>query len=298
MANQKSDMDDFIVRPDPHDARLTERVTGIGHDGAPVTTSVTVERPLTLYLNKREIVTMMTICDYPDYLAVGYLVNQNMILPGDTITGVEYVEDVDAVIVRTDTETDFEDKLRKKTLTSGCAQGTVFGDMMEKFDSVTLPEDMQIKTSWLQALTHTVNTTPSLYLEAGAIHGCVLCEQDKALLYMEDVGRHNAVDKIAGYMYLNGMSGADKIFYTTGRLTSEMVIKTVQMGIPILVSRSGFTAWGVELARKVGLTLIGRARGKRFVALAGEQRIVFDANQDGDVDEPAHLNRKGSGRDE
>ncbi len=302
MTNQEPDQDSFIVRPNPHDARLTERVTGIGHDGAPVTTSVTVERPLTLYLNKREIVTMMTICDYPDYLAVGYLVNQNMIRPGDTITGVEYVEDVDAVIVRTDTETNFEDKLRKKTLTSGCAQGTVFGDMMEKFDNVTLPEDMQIKTSWLQALTHTVNTTPSLYLEAGAIHGCVLCEQDKALLYMEDVGRHNAVDKIAGYMYLNGMSGADKIFYTTGRLTSEMVIKTVQMGIPILVSRSGFTAWGVELARKVGLTLIGRARGKRFVALAGEQRIVFDASQDisenGDVDEPAHLNRKGSSRDE
>lgn len=292
---------DFIVRPDPHDPDLTERVTGIGHDGEPVTTSVTVERPLTLYLNKREIVTMMTICDYPEYLAVGYLVNQNMLMPGDSITAVEYVDDIEAVIVRTDRETDFEDKLRKKTLTSGCAQGTVFGDVMEKFDSVALPDDARIKTSWLHQITHTVNTTPSLYLVAGAIHGCVLCCQGKALLYMEDVGRHNAVDKIAGYMYLNGMDGADKIFYTTGRLTSEMVIKTVQMGIPILVSRSGFTAWGVELARKVGLTLIGRARGKRFVALAGENRIVFDADQtvgqDGKEDEPVHLNRKGSSRD-
>lgn len=288
---------DFIVRPVPDDPRLTERVTGIGHDGKPITTSVTVERPLTLYLNKREIVTMMTINDYPDYLAVGYLVNQNMLLPGDNVTKVEYVEDIDAVIVRTDTETDFEDKLRKKTLTSGCAQGTVFGDVMEKFDRVTLSNDVHIKTSWLRALTHTVNTTPSLYLEAGAIHGCVLCQEDRALLYMEDVGRHNAVDKIAGYMYLNDMDGRDKIFYTTGRLTSEMVIKTVQMGIPILVSRSGFTAWGVELARKVGLTLIGRARGKRFVALSGEQRIIFDADQDSDDDEPAHLNRKGANRD-
>jgi FdhD protein len=292
-----SNVGDFMVRPDPHDPALTERVSGIDHDGEPVTTSVTVERPLTLYLNKREIVTMMTICDYPEYLAVGYLVNQNMLMPGDNITGVEYVEDVDAVIVRTDTETDFEDKLRKKTLTSGCAQGTVFGDVMEKFDNVVLGEAARIKTSWLYKLTHIVNTTPSLYLEAGAIHGCVLCCADKTLLYMEDVGRHNAVDKIAGYMHLNDMDGTDKIFYTTGRLTSEMVIKTVQMGIPILVSRSGFTAWGVELARKVGLTLIGRARGKRFVALAGESRIIFDADQGGDGEEPEHLNRKGGRRD-
>ncbi len=306
MAEQKPDLhmaiadkpeggdDGFVVRPNPHDPALTEQVTGIDHAGESITTSVTVERPLTLYLNKREIVTMMTICDYPEYLAVGYLVNQNMLLPGDNVTAVEYVDDVEAVIVRTDNETDFEDKLRKKTLTSGCAQGTVFGDVMEKFDQVSLADNVTIKTSWLQTLTHTINTTPSLYLEAGAIHGCVLCLQDKALLYMEDVGRHNAVDKIAGYMYLNGMDGADKIFYTTGRLTSEMVIKTVQMGIPILVSRSGFTAWGVELARKVGLTLIGRARGKRFVALAGEHRIVFDADHDGINDEAVHLNRKGA----
>ncbi len=265
-----------LVCPNPKDPRLTQSVTGVNQDGARVDTAVTVERPLTLYLNRREIVTMMTIADFPEYLAVGYLANQNMLGPEDVITAVEYVEDVDAVIVRTPSETDFEDKLRKKTLTSGCAQGTVFGDVMEKFDTIDLNENAILKLSWLYRLLHDINTMPSLYLEAGAIHGCALCEKDRVLLYMEDVGRHNAVDKIAGYMHMNGLSGRDKIFYTTGRLTSEMIIKTVQMEIPVLISRSGFTAWGVELANKVGLTLIGRAKGKRFIALAGDHRIEFD----------------------
>jgi len=293
MSIDDSDWDGFLIKPDPHDPRLTERVSGIDQSGAAVETSVTVERPLTLYLNRREIVTMMTICDYPEYLAVGYLVNQNMLDGEDEITAVEYVEDVEAVIVRTKIETDFEDKLRQKTLTSGCAQGTVFGDVMEKFEQVELPAAARIKTSDLQVLLKRINTAPSLYLTAGAIHGCVLCEGDKPLIYMEDVGRHNAVDKIAGYMFLNGISGGDKIFYTTGRLTSEMVIKTVQMGIPILVSRSGFTAWGVDLARQVGLTLIGRARGRRFVALSGEGRIDFDTDPELGEDEPEHVQRKG-----
>ncbi|MBL6942181.1 MAG: formate dehydrogenase accessory sulfurtransferase FdhD, partial [Rhodospirillales bacterium] len=192
------------------------------------------------------------------------------------ITSIDYDADIETVVVRTAMKTTFEEKVKKKTLTSGCAQGTVFGDVMEKFETISLPEGHIIKTSWLTTLVKKINTTPSLYLEAGAIHGCVLAREDRPLLYMEDVGRHNAVDKIAGYMYQNDMSGADKIFYTTGRLTSEMVIKSVQMGIPIVVSRSGFTAWGVELAKQVGLTLIGRARGKRFVALAGQHRIVSD----------------------
>jgi FdhD protein len=291
-------MKEFTVRPDPDDPRLTRRVSGIDQEGKPIETAVVTERPLTLFLNGREIVTMMTIGDHPDYLAVGYLLNQNMLRPDDRIIGVEYDDEIETVVIRTDRETDFEDKLKKKTLTSGCAQGTVFGDLMEKFEEVRLDPEAVLRTSWLYALTRKINTAPSLYLAAGAIHGCVLCEEDRPLLYMEDVGRHNAVDKIAGYMHLSGVSPKGKIFYTTGRLTSEMVIKTVQMGIPILVSRSGFTAWGVELARQAGLTLIGRAKGKRFVALAGEERIVFDSDPRVVGDEPVGLARKSSLPDE
>jgi FdhD protein len=267
--------DDYIIRPDPKDPRLTERVTGVDQTGAAIDTVVTVERALTIYLNAQEIVTAMTIGDHPDYLAIGYLLNQNMLLPDDVVTGVDYDEDLAVAVVRTKRKTDYEKKLKKKVQTSGCAQGTVFGDLMEALEDVSLPP-AEFRTSWLYRLANTINTTPSLYLEAGAIHGCVLASQDRALVYMEDVGRHNAVDKIAGWMFQNKVPAHDKIFYTTGRLTSEMVIKTVRMGIPILVSRSGFTAWGVELARKANLTLIGRARGKRFVALAGLDRIVFD----------------------
>ena len=291
-------MKEFTVQPDPDDPRLTRRVAGIDQEGKSIETAVVTERPLTLFLNGREIVTMMTIGDHPDYLAVGYLLNQNMLGPEDRIIGVDYDEEIETVVVRTDRETDFEDKLKKKTLTSGCAQGTVFGDLMEKFEEVRLDPEAVLRTSWLYALTRKINTAPSLYLAAGAIHGCVLCEEDRPLLYMEDVGRHNAVDKIAGYMHLKRISPKGKTFYTTGRLTSEMVIKTVQMGIPILISRSGFTAWGVELARQAGLTLIGRAKGKRFVALAGEERIVFDSDPRAIGDEPARLARKASLADE
>ena len=285
-------MKEFSLRPRPDDPTLTERVIGTDQNGNSLDMHVVVERPLTLFLNRQEIVTMMTICDYPDYLAVGYLVNQNMLDPREEITSIDYEEDIETVVVRTKRETDFEDKLRKKTLTSGCAQGTVFGDLMEKFEGIYLPTDAEIRTSWLYTLTKKINTTPSLYLQAGAIHGCVLCEEDRPLIYMEDVGRHNAIDKIAGYMALHGIGPEGKCFYTTGRLTSEMVIKTVQMGIPVLISRSGFTAWGVELARKANLTLIGRARGKRFVVLAGQDRIVYDADPDAIGDEPKRLARK------
>jgi FdhD protein len=287
----------LLVAPDPADPRLTRRVAGIDHTGAPVETSVTVERPLTLYLNGQEIVTMMTIGDYPEYLALGYLLNQNMLRRDDRVTAVDHDEEIETVVVRTERGTDYEEKLRKKTLTSGCAQGTAFGDLMERFESVTLPE-AELRTSWLYRLTHAINTMPSLYLEAGAIHGCVLCEEDRPLVYMEDVGRHNAVDKIAGYMFRHGIEPGNKIFYTTGRLTSEMVIKTVQMGIPILVSRSGFTAWGVELARQAGLTLVGRARGRRFIALAGERRIVFDLDPATVEEERSAHRRKGADRDD
>jgi FdhD protein len=217
-----------------------------------------------------------------------------MLRPEDRITGIDYDDELETVVVRTDRETDFEDKLKKKTLTSGCAQGTVFGDLMEKFEEVRLDPVAVLRTSWLYVLTRKINTAPSLYLAAGAIHGCVLCEEDRPLLYMEDVGRHNAIDKIAGYMHLHGISPRGKIFYTTGRLTSEMVIKTVQISIPILISRSGFTAWGVDLARQAGLTLIGRAKGKRFVALAGSERIIFDADLYTVENEHPRLSRKAS----
>ena len=286
--------DSYVVRPDPKAENLSTSVDGLDQEGHAVSIKVVNEKALTLFLNSQEIVTMMTIGDHPDLLAVGYLKNQNMLAQNDVITGIDYDEDLDVVVVRTERETNYEEKLKKKIRTSGCAQGTVFGDVMDSFNTSALTDNVQLRTSWLYALTKKINMTPSLYLEAGAIHGCVLCQGDQPLVYMEDVGRHNAVDKIAGWMMLNNVCADDKIFYTTGRLTSEMVIKTVMMGIPILVSRSGFTAWGVDLARKAGLTLIGRARGKRFVALSGEQRIVFDMDPAAADDEPEKARRKGS----
>ena len=287
-------MREFHLTPDPDDPRLSETVAGLDQDGNPIETAVVTERPLTLFLNAREIVTMMTIGDHPDLLAVGYLLNQHMLRPDDEITAIDYEDDIGVVVVRTKRETDYEEKLKKRVQTSGCAQGTVFGDVMENFDEARLPADAEIRTSWIYALSRKINQAPSLYLKAGAIHGCVLCEKDRPLVYMEDVGRHNAVDKIAGYMFLNGIPAADKIFYTTGRLTSEMVIKTVSMGLPVLISRSGFTAWGVELARKANLTLIGRAKGRRFIALAGTERLVYDADARQVAEEEKRHQRKGS----
>jgi len=289
--------DGYLIQPDPLDPRLTERVKGVDQTGAKIETSVTVERALTIFLNAQEIVTAMTIGDYPEYLAIGYLLNQNMLLPTDSITSVDYDDDLAVVVVRTKRKTNYEKKLKKKVQTSGCAQGTVFGDLMEALEDTKLP-DAELRTSWLYALTNKINTTPSLYLEAGAIHGCVLAVEDRPLVYMEDVGRHNAVDKIAGWMFKHRVRPDDKIFYTTGRLTSEMVIKAVRMGIPILVSRSGFTAWGVELARNANLTLVGRARGKRFIALSGEDRIVFDQDLATIEEESAKHRRKAAVHDD
>ena len=285
------------VMPDPHAPLLTERVQGIDQTGAAVEVNVPAERALTLYLNSQEIVTMMTINDYPEYLAIGYLLNQNMLKFDDVVTGVDYDDDLQVVVVRTERGTNYEEKLKKRTLTSGCAQGTAFGDLLEALEDVALPA-AEFRTSWLYRMTKTINTAPSLYLEAGAIHGCVLCREGEVLCYMEDVGRHNAVDKIAGWMFRHGVEAGDKILYTTGRLTSEMTIKTVRMGIPVLVSRSGFTSWGVSLARQAGLTLIGRARGKRFSALSGIDRIVFDEDPGTVEDESSRSARKGGGGDD
>ncbi len=286
----------FLIGPDPGDPRLTRAVEGTDHTGARVEARVVMERPLTIYLNSQEIVTAMTIGDYPEYLALGFLSNQGMLQGIADVTGVEYDDDLQVVVVRTASRTRYEEKLKKKTRTSGCAVGTVFGDMMEGLEGVSLP-DTEVRTSWLYALAHQINTVPSLYLEAGAIHGTVLCQADRPLIYMEDVGRHNAVDKIAGWMLQTGCDPSDKILYTTGRLTSEMVIKCALRGIPALASRSGFTAWGVEIARQVGLTLIGRMRGKRFLCLAGEERLVRDADSAALPEEDRRHRRKSADAD-
>ncbi len=269
-------MREFEIAPVPEAKGLTTNLLGVDATGQPVELPVVSEKPLTIYLNRQEIVTAMTLGDRPKEMAVGFLFNQNMLKQGDQITAIDFDEELDVVVVRTAHETDYEAKLQKKVRTSGCAQGTIFGDIMDRFEQISLNPDMRLATSQLMKLSKAINTAPSLYLKAGAIHGCVLCSADLPLVYVEDIGRHNAVDKIAGYMFLNNVNGADKIFYTTGRLTSEMVIKTVLMGIPILVSRSGFTEAGVRLARQAGLTLIGRAKGSRFVALSGQERIIFD----------------------
>ena len=281
------------ILPDPEAPHLTRRLAGTDQTGAAVEIAVVEERPLTIFLNAQEVVTAMTIGDYPEYLALGFLRNQGMLRDDDAVTGVDYDAEAEAVVVRTAGRTTYEEKVRKKTRTSGCAVGTVFGDMMEGLDGLTLPP-AEVRTSWIYALARQINTTPSLYLAAGAIHGTVLCQRDRPLVYMEDVGRHNAVDKIAGWMLHHRVGGADKILYTTGRLTSEMVIKTALMGIPVLASRSGFTAWGVEIARAVGLTLIGRMRGARFVCLAGEGRLLRDADPGAEPAEDRRHRRKGA----
>ena len=235
-------LDQFLIAPELARTGLTRAVEGVDETGAAKAIHVIEERPLTIFLNGQEIVTAMTIGDYPEYLAVGFLKNQGMLRDGETVQAIDFDEELETVVVRTDGATSYEEKLKKKTRTSGCAVGTVFGDMMEGLEGLKLPE-AEVRTSWLYALAHKINRTPSLYLEAGAIHGTVLCQRDRPLVYMEDVGRHNAVDKVAGWMLTEGVGGDDKILYTTGRLTSEMVIKCAHMGIPVLASRSGFTAW-------------------------------------------------------
>ena len=269
---------EFHISPDLKNDRLTKEIDGINEAGETIKLPVVNEEPLTIYLNKQEIVTAMTLGDMPDLLAVGYLLNQNMLKENDVISEVTYDEELQVVIVRTKRKTNYEKKLEKKIRTSGCAVGTVYGDIMNDFSSINLSKKTKIKTSWIYSISKKVNNRPSLYLKAGALHGCVLCKKNSPLIYVEDVGRHNAIDKIAGWLFLNKEDASDKIFYTTGRLTSEMIIKTVQMGIPILISRSGFTESGVALAKQAGLTLIGRAKGKRMIIANGIERVVFDSD--------------------
>ena len=264
----------YLIKSDINNLDLTKIVEGFDETKQRITTKVIHEKSLTIYLNNQEIVTLMSIGDHPKYLAIGYLLNQNMLKIDDELKCIIYEKDIETIVIRTKSQTNFEKKLKKKITTSGCAQGTGFGDIYEEIANKKLTSKVKIKHQWVYELSKKINTTPSLYLEAGAIHGCVLCKKNNPIIYMEDVGRHNAVDKIAGYMFMNKIKSNDKIFYTTGILTSEMVIKTVKMGIAILISRSGFTSWGVELAKKTNLTLIGRAKGKRYTVLSGINRII------------------------
>ena len=269
----------FYIGPNVNQPGLTTELTGKDANGQSVQLPVVTEKAITIFLNNQEIVTAMTIGDYLEELAIGFLFNQSMITADDKIDQIDYDEDLSVIVVRTEKKTNFEKKLQSKILTSGCAQGTIYGDMFDKFESIRLPRELKISVSQIISLSKKINTTPSLYLKAGAIHGCVLATVYEPLIYMEDIGRHNAVDKISGVMFLKNIKPKNKVFYTTGRLTSEMVLKTVIMGLPILISRSGFTEAGVSLARRAGLTLIGRARGGRFIALSGEERIIFDSDK-------------------
>lgn len=282
--------------PNPSDPRLSRAVEGVDETGQSKSIIVIEERPLTIYLNSQEIVTAMTLGDYPEYLALGFLLNQGMLRNTDQITKIDFDEELEVVVVRTADATNVEHLLEQKTRTSGCAVGTVFGDMMAGLDGLSLA-DTPVHTSTFYDLSYQINHTPSLYMEAGAIHGTALCQGRQVLAYMEDVGRHNAVDKIAGWMHLNDISATDKVLYTTGRLTSEMVIKTALMGIPTLISRSGFTAWGVDIAKQVGLTLIGRMRGKKFTCLSGQHRLVFDQDLSQVPDDSKKMRRKGAEHD-
>ena len=242
-------------------------------DGIEQTTYAIMEKPISIYLNSMHVVTAMSIGDYPKYLAVGYLVNQNIINNVEKIIDIEFVEDIDTVVVRSTEKTSFEIGKTKKIKTSGCANGTIFENVIDEIENIKLNKSYFMSKGEILDLSKKINTIPSLYLKSGAIHGCVLCTKKNTVAYFEDVGRHNAIDKLAGYMFLEKISPIDKILYTTGRLTSEMVIKTVMMRIPLLASRSGFTAWGVQLAKKSNLTMVGRLRGKRYMLLAGKERI-------------------------
>ena len=272
---------DIPYRPLLSDAArpATFRVHSVDETGTSRETPVAGEHPLTLYVDKQEILTLMTLGAAPEALAIGYLRNQRLIERIEDIVSVQVDWDVNAVAVMTRNGlSDLEGRMQKRTKTSGCGQGTVFGDLMAEIDSARLPEGGTLSRPALYALLDRVRLHETIYKEAGAVHGCALATNDSAdseiLMFVEDVGRHNAVDAIAGRMWLERIDGGDKIFYTTGRLTSEMVIKAAQMGIPFLVSRSGLTQMGHEIAQKVGITMIGRAANKHFLLFTGEQRFV------------------------
>ena len=266
-----------MTRPKISQARrpLTFEIEALNERGEILPTSIAGEHPLTLYVDKREIVTLMTLGQAPEALAIGYLRNQRLVRSIDQIAEVQVDWETDAVAITTRTPiSGLDARMEKRTVTTGCGQGTVFGDLMDEVDTIRLRDDVRLDEGTLYELLDAVRRHETIYKSAGAVHGCALAAGAKILYFVEDVGRHNAVDAIAGQMWLDGVDGSDKIFYTTGRLTSEMVIKAAQMGVPFLVSRSGLTQMGYEIAAKVGITMLGRAVNKHYLLFTGRQRFV------------------------
>jgi FdhD protein len=266
-------------QPQLTDAGLeaTEAVTAIDESGQARKGYIAAERALTIYLNKREIVTLMTLGTNPELLVLGWLKNQRLVHNINDVQSLQVDWETDSVAITTFNQVaDLDKKLGRKTVTTGCGQGTVFGGLMDDLDNINLPR-VQLRQSTIYDLLSALNQHNEVYKRAGAVHGCALCENTKMGFFVEDVGRHNAVDAIAGHMWLHNISGHNKLFYTTGRLTSEMVIKGAQMGIPVLLSRSGVTHMGLEVAQKVGVILIARAKGRHFLVYNGAENIEFDA---------------------
>jgi FdhD protein len=262
----------------------TFEVEAYNERGEMVPTAIAGEHPLTLYVDKREIVTLMTLGHAPEALAIGYLRNQRLVSSIEEITAVQVDWETDSVAVTTHKKRNLEEKMGKRTVTTGCGQGTVFGDLMEEIESVQLRNDVTLTDTNLFVLLEKVRKHETIYKQAGAVHGCALATTaGEILMFVEDVGRHNAVDAIAGFMWLDAIDGSDKLFYTTGRLTSEMVIKCAQMRIPFLVSRSGLTQMGHAIAQQVGMTMLGRASGKHYLAFSGKERLVKTASQPSEV---------------
>ncbi len=266
----------------------THAVRAVDATGTSIETCIVGESPLTLYVDKHEIVTLMTLGSYPELLTLGYLRNQQFFTDLGEIKSVQVDWETNSVSVTTYRQnTDWENKLAKRTVTTGCGQGTIFGELMDKLSNIHVAS-VELRQSHLYELLRKLSHTNDVYRAAGGVHGCALCQGTRITTFVEDVGRHNAVDTISGQMWLDGVDGADKLFYTTGRLTSEMVIKTTQMGIPVLLSRSSVTEMGLQLARQAGLTIITRAKGKSFLVFNGAENVVFDA-----IAEPLHSQKTG-----
>ena len=293
-------MDIIEIASVPYRPQLTQAarpatitIAAVNERGEVVPTPIAGEHPLTLYLDKREIVTLMTLGGAPEALAIGYLRNQRLVERLEDIAAVQVDWETDSVAVTTTRSAgDLDARMGRRTVTTGCGQGTVFSDLMDELEHITLPAGARLDEATLYGLLDAVRHHESIYKQAGAVHGCALARGTEILMFVEDVGRHNAVDAIAGQMWLDGLDGGDKVFYTTGRLTSEMVIKTAQMGIPFLVSRSGLTQMGYDLASRLGLTMIGRAQGRHYLLFTGAERFEKQAALDAESVETQRTQRK------